>query len=311
VRGNVLESQTIVSQFPEVVPEYLFVQVPEEMERLNADIGAFQLALEQAPEVFEAIGVNLPVNVSFGMVNHLMLESLFLESLIGHERIGVDRAARFDVSADVGLQRVLFPVSDYSGANFTTTFQNAHDSGFIFGASLSNPALVFVGVHESGCTADESFVHFNVLTIAAELHKRAGLHRKPDSMKHEPCGLLGDTESAGHFVGTDSIFAVRNHPDSDKPFVEWQSGIFHDGSDLDGELPMVVNILALPFPLILEKNSVLSATSGAGYDAIRPAQFDHECEAVVWVGEVNDGLLKGLWLGFHGVPHKPNVAKAV
>ena len=95
VRGNVLETKSIVSQFPKVIPENLLIQIPEEMERLHADIGAFQLALEQAPEVFHSVGMNLSINVLFCVVDNLVLESLLLESHVGHERIGVDRAACF------------------------------------------------------------------------------------------------------------------------------------------------------------------------------------------------------------------------
>jgi len=100
----VLETKSIVRQFAEVVPEHLFVQIPEQMELFHAHVGSLESALQETPEVFEAVGMNLPVNVFFRMVNHLVLESLFLESLIGHECIGVDRAACFDVSANVALR---------------------------------------------------------------------------------------------------------------------------------------------------------------------------------------------------------------
>lgn len=88
-----LESSSIVRQFAEVKPEHLFVQIPEQVELFHAHVSPFESALEKAPEVFEAIGVNLPVNVFFGVVNDLMLESLMPQSLIGHKRIGVDCAA--------------------------------------------------------------------------------------------------------------------------------------------------------------------------------------------------------------------------
>ena len=52
---------------------------------------------------------------------------------------------------------------------------------------------------------------------------------------------------------------------------------------------------------------VLAVTSGA-HDAIRPAPRNHEGEAVIGIGEVNDGLLKCLWL-FHGVPHSQRVCR--
>ena len=52
------------------------------MERFNGNIGAFQSALYEAPEVFQPVRVYLPVHVLFGMVNDSM--SVFLvQSPIG------------------------------------------------------------------------------------------------------------------------------------------------------------------------------------------------------------------------------------
>ena len=48
-----------MGQFAEVVAENLFVKVSEQMEWLNANVGALQLALEKTPEVFESVCVNL------------------------------------------------------------------------------------------------------------------------------------------------------------------------------------------------------------------------------------------------------------
>src|SRR5271168_291669 len=105
-----------------IVAKHLFVQIPEQVERLDVHVSALQSALEQAPEVFESIGMNLPVNVAFGMVDNLVLESLVLESLIGHECIGVDRATRFDVSANLGLQVALPASGDDIGMDLAAAF---------------------------------------------------------------------------------------------------------------------------------------------------------------------------------------------
>ncbi|MGB6497447.1 MAG: hypothetical protein WA853_15270 [Candidatus Acidiferrum sp.] len=294
-----LESKTIVSKFPVVVAEDLLVQIPEQMEFFHANVGAFELALEQAPEVFHSIGVNLSVNIFFGMVNDLMLETLLSESNVGHERIGVDRAACLDVSADVGLERVFLAIADYSGPDFAATFQHSHHGHFIFGASLSNPAFAFVGVHEASSTTNESFVHFDFFSFAAELNERAGLHRKANPVEHEPSGLLSHAERAANLIGTDAVLAVGNHPDSDKPLVERERRILKDSPDFDRELPFGVDALALPLALILEEYGILAATGRAGDFAIRPAQLDHEVEAVIGVREVDDGLLECFWLGVH------------
>ena len=116
-------------------------------------------------------------------------------------------------------------------------------------------------------------------------------------MKHEPCGLLSDAESACDFVGTDAVLAVRNHPHSGKPLVERHGRILKDGADLDGELPLSVDALALPLALIREEHEHPSATSRA-FNAIGPAAADHELEAIIGIREVDDGLLECLWALF-------------
>jgi len=182
-------------------------------------------------------------------------------------------------------------VADYGGANLAAAFQNADDCSFVFSASFSNSALALVSVHKSCSTANESFVYFDFAIGTAHLDEGAILHRKPDAMKHEPCGLLCDAESASDFIRTDSVLAVGNHPNGDEPLVERDWGIFEDGADLDGELAVVVDALALPLALILEEYRILASTSRAGHNAIGPAQLDHEIEAIIGVREVENGLL--------------------
>jgi hypothetical protein len=243
------------------------------------------------------------------MVNNLVLESMPFESLIRHERIGVDRAACFDVSANVGLQRVLFPIANDRRANFATALQDSHDSSFVFGASLSNPALAFIGVHEASGTANESFVYFHFATVSAKFEERTDLHCQSDAMQHEPCGLLSDAKSAANLVGANTVLAIGDHPNSNKPLVQANRRILKDCPDLDRKLPFGMDALALPLALIFEEHGILALASGAHHDAIRPAYLDHELEAVLRVGEVQDGLLESLWLGTHVVPHKPNYTK--
>jgi len=52
---DMLESKSIMQHLAEVVPEHLFVQIPEQVERLHADIGSLEAALQEAPEVFESV----------------------------------------------------------------------------------------------------------------------------------------------------------------------------------------------------------------------------------------------------------------
>jgi hypothetical protein len=62
--------------------------------------------------------------------------------------------------------------------------------------------------------------------------------------------------------------------------------------------------LALPFALTSEPSNILP-TAGWTNSAVLPAMGDHVGNAVIGIGEVNDGVLKGLW-GFHTSNLKAN-----
>ncbi len=100
-----------------VIPEHLLIQVAEQVKRLDIYVSALQSAFEQAPEVFKSVGVDLSVNVAFGMVNRLVSKILIIQTLIGHKGVGVDRAMCFDVSANLRLQVVLPASGNNVGAN--------------------------------------------------------------------------------------------------------------------------------------------------------------------------------------------------
>src|SRR5271154_5175172 len=112
-------------------------------------------------------------------------------------------------------------------------------------------------------------------------------------MKHEPSRFLSDADSAGHFVGTDSVLAIRNHPHGNEPLVQRDWRILEDSPDLGAELFTCVLALALPQSASGEKADFLAATSGAD-DPLGPAPRDHELQAVLRIREMNDGLLECL-----------------
>ncbi len=96
----------------------LLIQVAKQMERLDAHISSSDTALQEAPEVFESVGVNASVNVAFGVVDNLVCEG-WPQVLVGHERIGVDRAAFLDVSPNLTVERVLGAIRNDSSANLS------------------------------------------------------------------------------------------------------------------------------------------------------------------------------------------------
>ena len=89
-----------------VVAEYLFVYIAEQVKRLYRNVRALQSALEKAPKVFESVGVDLSLNIPFRVVNRFV-RKVRIQTLIGHKRIGVDRAFGCDMSANLPLQVML------------------------------------------------------------------------------------------------------------------------------------------------------------------------------------------------------------
>ena len=84
--------------------------------------------------------------------------------------------------------------ADYSSANLSATFQSAEHDGFVFSASTSDAALLFVEMHVASLAADESFVNFDV---TAELAEVFILHSQTNPMQHEPRGFLSDVQILG------------------------------------------------------------------------------------------------------------------
>jgi len=58
--------------FALVETKRLLIQIPEQVERLNINVCAFDGAFEQRPEIFHAVRVNMPVDVAHGVINHIV-----------------------------------------------------------------------------------------------------------------------------------------------------------------------------------------------------------------------------------------------
>ena len=64
----------------------MLINVAEQVEGFDRNVGAVNPALQQAPKVLGSVGVDLPVDLRFSMVDDLMLEGLF-QPVIGLQRV--------------------------------------------------------------------------------------------------------------------------------------------------------------------------------------------------------------------------------
>src|SRR5437762_7505904 len=81
-----------------VKPKRLFVQVSEQMKRFNVHVCSSQCSLEQRPEVFESVGVNVAFCVALRVINHVVY--VFISQfVVGLEGVRVNFRAFFDMLA--------------------------------------------------------------------------------------------------------------------------------------------------------------------------------------------------------------------
>lgn len=195
--------------------------------------------------------------------------------------ISEDRGVGLDVLPHMLLQFGLAASLDVQRADSPATLNHAeHDLFAVLPTTRLNLPGLVLGVHIAGLAANEGFID---LDIPGQLVKRAGLHCKPDSVEHEPCGLLADLQVLGDLVAADAVLAIRDQPHGAQPFVQADSGVLEDGPDLDRELLFAVQ--AFPDQARFEEREPLGRTLRANRP-VRPAQLSHELDTHLGIGKV-------------------------
>src|ERR1019366_1047906 len=118
-------------------------------------------AFQQAPEVFESIGMHPSTNVLNGMVNHLMLVFLF-ESIIGSKCVCVNCGPSRDMPLYFALKNTLAAIFNYGSSDFPATLQDSHNCGLVFSAGSGDAPLALVMVHITSLSTNERFVNFDL-----------------------------------------------------------------------------------------------------------------------------------------------------
>src|SRR5436190_3440217 len=240
-----LSKPTCIVVFAFVETKRLFIQIPEQMKRLDIHVRSVQGALEKRPEVFKAVRMDVALCVANGMVNNSPVV-IFFKIIIGHESIGADGRALLNVCAHVPTKlrpaRVIDYLKDYAGKLvICSAFQNALHGGFLESGMANACALVFV--HVARLRAYIRFICFNV---ARELCSKSLLHRKTNALQHEPSGLLSDTKTTVKLIRANPVLAVSSQPHCRKPFIQTDRRILEDRSDLYRKLLFRMRVFALP-----------------------------------------------------------------
>lgn len=275
---------------PRVESEGLLVYVSEEMEWFNRNVGAAELTLEQAPEVFDPVGMHRTVYVVLKMIDDLM-NILFIDGHIRGMLVGVEKSASVNAAENRTGERGFAAIRHYASADLAITFQHSHYDCFapiLFAACFD--FLVTGTVHVTGFAADERFVYFNFRAGAAEFNECLFLKYPPNSLQHEPCGSLRDSKRPAKLMRTDTVLAVGQHPERDHPFIEAERRILEDGFYFDRELLLAG--IAEPKLARFDEGVFRRTATRTRNVAIGPAEFLGKLETAVGVGEVDYRLLQ-------------------
>src|ERR1019366_216752 len=180
-----------------------------------------------------------------------LVRELFVHAPVTRPLIGEDLAALLDVLTHDRLHDLLGSVFNDCGANRTATLKHSHHNSLA--ASVAAFLLVAgfaVRVHVTRLPADEGFVYLNLSAFTTQLVERLALHRKANSVKHEPRGLLSHADRAVKLPGRDTVLAVQNHPDSRQPLLKPYRRVFKDGSRLERKARLGVRGVALPYAVL-------------------------------------------------------------
>ena len=109
----------------------------------------------------------------------------------------------------------------------------------------------------------------SISTSLRQLSALLALLSESDPVKHKPRGLLSNTQRPANFATANAVFAIQDQPHCWKPLIQAKRGIFKDGTDLHGELPLGMPRAALPAQLIL-KEAYLGATADRADNAVFP-----------------------------------------
>jgi hypothetical protein len=294
-----IESVPISHVLPIVVAKCLFINVPEQVERLNANVGASETPLQETPEVLQPVGMNLPINVRLGVIDDLV-RKLLTQAPVGKQFVGIDIRSLTHVLLNERLESIFLAVLNHGCPDFAAALEHAYHDGL-----LERVVFTFVGVHIAGFAANKGFVYFDVTSELAALF---ALMRLPNPMEHEPSSFLTDSECPMEFPGGDPVLGISKQPHGWKPLVQAERRVLKDGSDLDGELALWVVTTALPAIVLVGKRHLCATAGRALHYAVRPAFRYQIGQAVFGIGEVNNRFLQGLGGGNLFVLHDSSIA---
>lgn len=213
--------------YPRIVPEIELRQVAMKMPLAAVLIDARHAALEDREEPFQGIGVGFAAHPFFFLMVHgLMIGVLAGDPTVVSGFVGHDGRLALDLVGQDGADVLRVRPLDMEGPEFSATFNQAENSALMAVTALLLAAFLL---------ADESFVGFHILALAADWGADRRPHGLADAMRHEPRGFEGHPEGAVQLVAADSLLAAAHQEHRLQPEMQRNVAGLENSSDLDGE----------------------------------------------------------------------------
>jgi hypothetical protein len=254
--------------------------------------------LDETPESFDAVGVNIAANIDpIGMPYGLMSIGERLAARIPQEShavvaaqfIGIDHTTGSDVLLDDSSQGEAIHFRHDFRHNLTAALDNGHDREFLFvaahrtaSASLADAAIV-------------GFVYLNRWSLQLQIALR---EKRANLLEDAPCGFVGDASLALNLLSGDAAPSRPHQVHGVEPSLERSSGLLKDGPSkrINLSAAMVAAICGAALDSVV---LALHAALGALSNAARPALLHHVVKAGVVIRklfvEVPNGIAE--WLG--------------
>jgi hypothetical protein len=272
-----------IRELASVVAEALLVKITEQVIGFHADVRALKLSLHQAPEVLHRVRMNIAVCVLYGVI-HNRVPILRIKPVVRLQSVTEESATRLYVLLNVLVKFMLPAIRNSEGEDLAAALHHSQSDGLILAPRAGNNLLTACAVHIARFAADERFIYFD---FARQFRSGLILHRFANAVKHEPSGLLGQSEVARDFVAAHTILAVGNKPHSREPLAQRDRRFIEDRTDFNGELFPAFRSAALPNSARLEEHRFLCLAVRA-LQAIGPALARKIVQSVVGIVEVNN-----------------------
>jgi len=195
-------------------------------------INALHAPFENREVALKRVGVNLATPVlARAVINIFVARKILVQVRILASFVGHDRCFFCDVGAKdrnkMRSRRALY----MERTNSPAALDKRQDRVLVRKAAM---------LRHIRFLADEGFINFNDISVAAKRHKLAAAHCLAQPMRHKPSGSIRNAESAMDLMAAHALFVGAEHVRRLKPKVQFDVAGLKHGANRHSELTLAM-----------------------------------------------------------------------